>query len=352
MTKSLLWLTMAWLITQAAYAAPIGTLTFLEGDSQLIRGSTKYKLLEGARLEGNDIVELAGKGFVQLEFTNGTTLLLGPQSKALLQPGTTASDIDVFLLDGAIKVKSTTSSVRLNTRVFELALTNATAVARIGSSSGLFMERGSGRLDEILADQSTSQQNLPVNAYWSRAAGGKSQVAQRPTSAFITSLPAVFLDDPRSRLEKYAHSKISPNKLGEIGVEDISPWLQAPLSIRKGFVTAWKPRLSDAGFKAQMMEQASKLPEWEKLLAPPKPAPSATPIKPTAHREPTKTAPVTNNPATSPPVEISPAPVPVKAAPPPHTPTNLPPDAPARSTPSTTPKQADEGNGPQRRKPY
>ncbi|WP_137937475.1 FecR domain-containing protein [Chitinivorax sp. B] len=349
MAKQMFWLATALVISTSASAAPVGMVTFLEGDSLLTRGVTRFKLPEGTRLEPTDIVEVSGKGFLQIELSNGAILLLAPQTRAMLQPNAKSTIMEVFVLSGAIKVKTGTAPVRLTTPAFELPLNNATGVANVGTNTGLFMERGSSRLEESLGDQLAAPVALAVNAYWSRTAQTKSQIAARPTPAFVSSLPPVFLDDPASRLAKFTNTKVNLNKAPDFNYADVEPWLMTSPVIRKVLVSLWKPKLSDPAFKAAMLANQAQLPEWERLLAPPKPAMSSKAAS-EMHSPPSTVISNQTKPA-NPAGPVTPTtthpPKPVPAQPNPTATAK-----PGSTQPATQPMIQDEGHGQQRRKPY
>ena len=43
-------------------------MTLMEGPAALVRGTTRYALAEGVRLQPGDIIEVSDKGLAEIEF--------------------------------------------------------------------------------------------------------------------------------------------------------------------------------------------------------------------------------------------------------------------------------------------
>src|SRR5215216_4074090 len=67
--------------TGAAAAEAPAIVTLVEGQAALLRGTTRFALAEGVRLQGGDIVEIPEQGLAQVEFADGALLSLGPRSR-------------------------------------------------------------------------------------------------------------------------------------------------------------------------------------------------------------------------------------------------------------------------------
>jgi hypothetical protein len=76
----------AWPCPPALAQAPDpGTVTILEGQALIHRGSGRLHAAKGVRLAGGDIVETGTDTFAQIEAPDGTLLQLGPSTRLLAQ---------------------------------------------------------------------------------------------------------------------------------------------------------------------------------------------------------------------------------------------------------------------------
>ena len=122
----------------AAGAEPPATLTLLEGQAALLRGTARHSLAEGVRLQAGDIIEIGDKGVAQIEFGDGFILSLGPGARfyagALTPRGSAGADAsDLYLMRGWSKFASRkgVAPFRLTTPAFGIWTADATGVVRI-----------------------------------------------------------------------------------------------------------------------------------------------------------------------------------------------------------------------------
>jgi hypothetical protein len=66
--------------------------------------------------------------------------------------------------------------------------------------------------------------------------------------------------------------KVLPVKERDADFTDVAAWLQAPLPARRAFVARFKPRLADAGFRAQLERALGQSAEWKPVLHPARPS--------------------------------------------------------------------------------
>ena len=140
----------------ASAAEPPAVVTLLEGQAALLRGTVRYALAEGVRLQSGDIVELGDKGTTLIEFADGCEFSLGPKARlyvaALVPRAAKAGGIsDFYLMQGWGKLSSGKSAapLRITTPVFGLGTADATAVMQVTDGEGaMFVESGEVRVAE------------------------------------------------------------------------------------------------------------------------------------------------------------------------------------------------------------
>jgi hypothetical protein len=276
----------AGLVAVLADAAPFGTLTLLEGGGDLLRGTSRYTLAEGVRLEPGDIVEFPEKSLAQIEFTDGSLLALGPHSRLLSFPvSATKPAIEFFLLQGVVKVmvpkSEAATGLRFTTPQMSLSVADATAVLRAtADESAVFMERGETHVkDEGAQAAAIGLTLIRSGEYFARKTDQKGTVSPRPPQSFIAALPRTFLDALPSRLAKFKDVDVAPQKGPDFTYADVEAWLKSTPPVRKVLVPRWRPKARDRAFRSAVAANMKDHPEWDRILYPEKYLPKPKPIE-------------------------------------------------------------------------
>jgi hypothetical protein len=289
----------------ACIAAPLGgsaaeppaTVTLLEGQAALLRGTVRYALAEGVRLQPGDIVELGDKGAAQVEFADGLALSLGPGSRfyaaALVPRAAKGGGIsDFYLMRGWTKFASGKAAApfRLSTPVFGLGTADAIAVLQVGEAEGaVFVESGEARLAEgFVKAAPTSPIRLRGGEFFARKSEQKGSIQPRPAPAFVAAMPRSYMDNLPRRAAKWKDREAQPRPLGELAYGDVEMWLKAPPEIRKALMRPFIPKAHDAAFRTALVANLKFHPEWDPILFPekykpkPPPEPPKPPLEPAA----------------------------------------------------------------------
>jgi len=270
----------------ALAAEPPAVVTLLEGQAALLRGTVRYALAEGVRLQSGDIVELGDKGLALIEFADGAELSLGPRARcyvgALSPRAAKGGGIsDVYVLQGWIKLASGKSAapLRITTPVFGLGTSDATAVIQLADGEGaMFVEAGEVRLAEGFVKASpTSPVRLRGGEFFSRKVDQKGATAARPTPAFIAAMPRAYVDNLPSRIGKYKDREANPRATGELAYADVEMWLKAPPEIRRPVMQRFIPKANDPAFRQALVANLRSHPEWDPILFPEKYKPKEPP---------------------------------------------------------------------------
>jgi hypothetical protein len=260
----------------AAAADPFATVTLLEGPADLVRGVTRYALAEGVRLVPGDIIEVRDKGLAEIEFADGVALAMGAGTRmlAVTAPRGKSAAGDYYVLQGRLKLSGVKqgASLRLVTPIFTLMPAEGIAVLAVDSGEGsVFVESGEMRLVESPAKGGASAPlRLKSSDFFTRKAGQKGAVAPRPSPAFISALPKVFLDPLPTRMARYKERQVAPRRGEDVSYAEVEAWLKAPPEIRRPLVPRFEPRASDPAFRAGLIANLKFHPEWDRILFPEK----------------------------------------------------------------------------------
>lgn len=265
----------------AAAAEPPAVVTLLEGQAALFRGTTRYALAEGVRLQSGDIVELGDKGFALIEFADRCELSLGPRARlylaGLVPRGAKAGGgiSDFYLMQGWGKLSSgkAAAPLRITTPVFGIGTADATAVVQLADGEGaIFVESGEIRVAEGFVKASpASPVRLRGGEFFSRRVDQKGTTAARPTPAFVAAMPKPYMDNLPSRLAKYKDRETNPRPTGELAYADVELWLKAPPEIRRPLMQRFVQKANrDAEFRQALVANLRSHPEWDPILFPEK----------------------------------------------------------------------------------
>jgi hypothetical protein len=259
----------------------IGSVTLLDGSLRVIRGATLFQGIEGMPLRQGDIFETSEGAFVQLEFTNGPIVALGPSSRMYVlgeatakSAGTQVVALDLVLLSGWLKGESTAGKrvYRFRTPTLAVDTTGGTVVLRSDSNAcDIFVESGSASIGEVnQSGNSRENTTAKVGQFFSRRKGVEITNLPRPSSAFLDAMPRPFRDTLPSRLAHFAGKSIEPKAQHPVSYEDVEHWLTIPTGWRRGLAERFAPRLNDREFRKQIERHLNELPEWETILHPKK----------------------------------------------------------------------------------
>jgi hypothetical protein len=270
-------------------AEPPAAVTLLEGQAALLRGTTRYALAEGVRLQGGDIVELGDKGLAQVEFADGLVLSLGPGARfyaATLVARAAKSDgfSEFYLMRGWTKFANskTAAPFRLSTPVFGLSTGDGIGVAQVGDAEGvLFVESGEVRIAEGFAKAGpASPIRVRGGEFFARRSEQKGTIQPRPTAAFVSAMPKSYMDNLPRRIGKWKEREVQPRPVGELAYGDVEMWLKAPPEIRKAVMRPFVPKANDVAFRAALVANLRSHPEWDPILFPEKYKPKPPPEPP------------------------------------------------------------------------
>lgn len=271
----------------ASAAEPPAVVTLLEsGGGALLRGTSRYALLEGVRLQTGDIIEIGDKGVVQIEFGDGLILSLGPKARfyigGLTPRGPKGVGVsDLYLMEGWSKFAGSKSSApfRYTTPLFGLGTADATAVMQLTAAEGsMFVEAGDLRVAEGFAKATReSPTRLRDGQFYARRADQRASVQPRPAAAFVTAMPKPYMDNLPARAAKYKDREVSPKPAGELAYADVELWLKAPPEIRRPVMQRFIRKADEPAFRQALVANLRFHFEWDPILFPEKYKPKEPP---------------------------------------------------------------------------
>ncbi|HET7097867.1 MAG TPA: hypothetical protein VFJ68_10805 [Casimicrobiaceae bacterium] len=273
MTISRAWLALALSLIAASAAAETGIVTLAEGGARLLRGTTWYKLVVGARIEEADIIEAPDRSQTQIELASGSRMNLVGGGKIYLVPATAkGAPIVVMLPMGWLKAAGKAPGVRVRTAPFDLAVGDGVLVVHAnGPAVEFFVESGSARLIELTANGADgAARDLKSGEYASKAATGSIATGQRPPKAFVEAMPRHFADALPTLADRI---KAKPTLVvdHEITYAEAEPWLAG--RDRAAFEKRFASRLRDPAFRSAALPNLARYPMWDRMLNPEKYAP-------------------------------------------------------------------------------
>ena len=215
-------------------AAPMVTL--VEGKSTLASGLHGYIPVPGVQLRQCDIVQTGPGSLVQVEFSDGSRIELGPDSRFLSDvPAPVGSAREVgpyFLGSGWLKLtvakRDNAPPYRINTPYFDLVMNSGVAVLNVADGGRFFIEQGNAlALDPSGTRGGGARMNVAANETYSRkSAESRPAVVNRADPAFVKSMPPSFRDTLPAMYAKVKGRAAQPRPAPDYDYGAISAWLK------------------------------------------------------------------------------------------------------------------------------
>lgn len=259
-------------------ADPLGTVTILEGQALIYRGTGRSHAAEGVRLLAGDIVETAPATFVQVELIDRSVVQLGPETRVMLNASAPRQkpERSLYVLAGWVKVVTTQRDsaagpgVDLRGESFDIPAGAAVVVLRKTTEQlELFVEAGEARVGERQKGAAASV-NLRPGSFYQRKPPARGSVTGSATPSFVTTMPRAFRDSLPLRMERFRERQIQPKDAPAFSYTDVQDWLLAEPAVRRPLMHRWRSKASDSAFRAALVTNLSAHPEWDPILFPEK----------------------------------------------------------------------------------
>lgn len=266
---------------------PPGTITILEGEALIYRGTGRLHAGEGVRLAHGDIVETAASTFVQVELADQSVVQFGSATRALINASTARQKPErwLYLMNGWAKVIGANAEpatnppgYELRARLFWLPATPAVVVMRSSPAEvTLFVERGEIRLAEHQAAGAPVAVSLKQGDYYKRKAGSRGAVDPAAKQAFVSDMPRGFRDSLPLRIERFRDQEVRPKEAPDFTYADVESWLKAEPWLRRPFLQRWRVKAREPAFRAALIANLPAHLEWDPILFPEKYLPKDSP---------------------------------------------------------------------------
>ena len=278
----------------ALAADVVGTITILEGQAQIYRGSGRLLAAEGVRLSPGDIVETAAATFAQIELLDQSVAQFGPATRVMLSPPTArqkAPSRSMYVMEGWIKLigakkeASADAGFDIRSPQFEVAAAPAVTVLHASATGlDLFAENGNVRITERQPGGAAgSAVALKAGDFYQRRFPARGTVAGGVAPAFVAEMPRAFRDSLPPRIERFRERAVQAKDGPPVAYADVQDWLQAEPALRRPLMPRWRPKLQEPAFRAAVAAHMNAHMEWDPILFPEKYRPKE-PARPPASR--------------------------------------------------------------------
>jgi hypothetical protein len=189
----------------AAEGSP--TVTIVEGAGSIGSAGEQYRPAPGVRLRQCDLLRAEPQGLMQVEFDDGTALVLGHDSGLVVDlPGAGPSVAGMHVLvSGWAKLtvpgRDAAAPHRLDTPHFDVLMQRGTAVVHVDDRGGeVFVEQGSA----IVTGSDQRQVTVAAGRTYARqAARPEGVVGEGARKAFLDGMPQAFRDTLPSLIGRF-----------------------------------------------------------------------------------------------------------------------------------------------------
>jgi hypothetical protein len=263
----------------ALAAAPddAALLTVLDGDAVLEVGAKTLRAAEGVRLAPTTLVRTGPRtALLRLEFNDGSLLDLGPDTQVMLvPPGLVAGKARApaaYLLQGWAKLSGQTpaGAAGLVSPTLAVLPFKGVLVAHVGADEeDCFQESGTAQLQPRgAAGGKVKTLGLKAGEMVARKGDGRAEVLSQPSSALLQGLPRSFRDTLPARAAHWQGKRVEARPAPPTDYAGLAPWLTAEPALRRHFPRRFAARAREPAFRAALVEQLSRHPEWERSLFP------------------------------------------------------------------------------------
>lgn len=218
-------------VHSSAQAALPPTVTINEGRSTIVSGAAAYLPAAGVRLNSCDLLHTGPQGLVQVEMEDGTSIVLGPNSRFVFDVPSGGESVagPHFLLAGWAKVtvpkRDKAPPYRFDTPHFGLLSEAGVAVLHVAAEEGeFFVENGSAF---ALAPGGARVPVAGGRTFARRSGPDRGAVTERARPTFVKDMPQAFRDTLPSLFGNLKSRNVQPRPAPDYNAADVEGWLKA-----------------------------------------------------------------------------------------------------------------------------
>lgn len=268
------------LLTAAASHAAEGdaVITLLDGDARVLDRSGAFAAAESLKVAGAAIVQTGpGTRLARLEWSDGTTADLGPETQLLVAPLGLAERPDktratLYLLRGWVKLGAASGGAapQLVSLFAGSLLQQGAIVAFVGNGQAwIFDEAGNAQVMERPARGSTMA--LAGGQFYLRIGSDPGQLLPRPPAERLKEVPRAFRDTLPRRYAAALAKAPPPRALAQPGYAELREWMAGESALRRFVAANFSHWARDAAFRTALAAAERDHPEWSVVLHPDRP---------------------------------------------------------------------------------
>jgi hypothetical protein len=263
------------LASALCYGADVGVVTVLDGNVRVLRAVSWYKLVEGARVQDSDVIDVADRAQVQVELVAGPIVNIAGPAEALVvgagsREGKQPAPAEIYLTHGWLKlaVKAPSVTLRVRSPAGTIVASDAIAVMHAEAEAvETFVESGGARLIEPgKAGTDGTAHEVKGGDFAIRATDRPFATAGAAPLKFVAAMPRHFRDPLPARAAQYQVARVQLVADRPINYVEAEPWLAGPY--RRVFLKRFQPRLGDPEFRGLVVAKLQAYPEWQAALGP------------------------------------------------------------------------------------
>ena len=223
----------------AGAAAPVPTITIVEGQSTIISGTRGFVPAKGVPLRQCDIVRVGPQALVQAEFDDGGQIVVGHDSRMLFElPGSDEPAVSpMFLMSGWAKVavprRERMPPYRIVTPLFDLSM-DAGAVVLHAEADGVafFVETGDAVAQVPGGGARAGTTVTAGHTYVHKAGQPAGTVAKGIDKGFLSAMPRSMRDSLPSLLARLKARDVSPQPAPGYDPKEAEQWFRTVAQLR------------------------------------------------------------------------------------------------------------------------
>ncbi len=266
-------------VAGAAMASNMVALaTLVDGDTVLVRQTSRWALKSGARLQTRDVIETApNTAITRIELTRGLVADLGPDTRIMLSPDPSAAskrqNAALYLRQGWVKISGASSQelgkTQILSEVIDVSGVSGSVVVSVQEKlSQIFVESGTVTVAEVKAGTPQAGVQLKEGSFLEKSGVEKRNTSARPTATFLAAVPKAFLDPIPLRAALFKDKTEPVLKVaGTLSYAQALPWLGGESMLREILLKQWQFELG-ADLRSGLAGNIKQHSEWRKVLFP------------------------------------------------------------------------------------
>ena len=224
---------LALLIVCLAAHAAAPTVTIAEGKSTIFSGAVAYVPKAGMQLRTCDVVRTGPKALVQIEYEDGGTIVLGPDSRLVFDVPLGGDPVvgPHYLIAGWTKLtvpkRDKPVAYRIDTPQFDLATEGGVAALRVGDNDAAFFVEQGTVTALVPTGRTLARVQVGTGRTFARKGpGDRGTVTERADPAFVHAMPTAFRDTLPSLLAHVKGRDSPPRPSPDDNPADVDGWFR------------------------------------------------------------------------------------------------------------------------------